>query len=356
MAQEFSYPTAAQVFRIAAELETATMADLDEFKMFPTVNRDTHNVRWWQQDNPYGRMHFRGLEGRPAKVQRLGDGSFAYEPGVYGEFISIGERELTTRAIPNRPDIVVPIDDLVTNAEKQMVGREITRMRYNIWQMLGTGTLSVSLPGPTGPVIWSDTYNIQTYTSTIPWSTLATATPIRDMQTVQQLSVGHGVDFGAGATLYVNQVTANRLINNANASDFGGRRNQAGSTLNNLASFNSYFAGQNLPQIKIIEDGFQPFPIAGPETNPVAQYVKFIPDGLAILVGKRPAGQTVGEWQRTLNLNNPGGASGPYQYVKDYIKGYNAPKETPPRIEVHRGFNGGLAIYFAAAVVAWTVG
>jgi hypothetical protein len=354
--QQFTYPTAAAMSVIEPELRSRMEGEREGLKLFPRVTKSTFFVRWTQPDNPYGMMQFRGLDGRPPKVDRVGANTFMYEPGVYGEKTEITERELTTRAIPGRPEITVPVDDLVMEGERLLLDRELTRMEYNIWTLLGTGTITVPLPGPSGGNVWTYTESIQTFTSTVPWSTAATATPLADLQTVQQKSVGHGVDFGASATLYANQVTANRLLNNANASDFGGRRNQAGATLNNIAAFNSYFAGQNLPQIKIVDDGFQPFKLSGLITNTTTQFIKFIPNGTAILVGKRSGNSPIGEWHNTINANNPGFAAGSYQFIKDTANGINAPKEVPPRIEINRGFNGGLSLYYANAFVSMNVG
>ena len=57
----------------------------------------------------------------------------------------------------------------------------------------------------------------------------------------------------------------------------------------------------------------------------------------------------------TRNLNNPGGAPGSYRYIKDFAQGINAPKETPPHIETHRGHNGGVTIEYPSAVVIMNV-
>lgn len=353
--QQFTYPTAAEMSEIEPELRFRMESEREALKLFPRVSKSTFFVRWIQPDNFYGMMQFRGLDGRPAKVQRIGENTYMYEPGVYGEQILITERELTTRAIPGRPDIRVPIDDLVMAGERQLLDRELTRMEYNVWQLLQTGTISIPIPGPSGITIYTDTYTIQTFTATIPWSTAATATPLADLQVVQQKSVGHGVDFGAGATLYVNQVQANRMLNNANASDFGGRRSQYGATLNDITAFNNYFQGQNLPKVKVIDEGFQPFPVSGPITNSTTQFIKFIPNGVGILVGKRGGSSKVGEWQNTINANNPGFGAGSYQFIKDYANGINATKEVPPKIEINRGFNGGLALEFPNSIVALSI-
>ena len=228
-------------------------------------------------------------------------------------------------------------------------------MEYNVWTLLQSGTISVTMPGPLGPVTYTDTYSIQTFTSAVAWSLSATATPIVDLQNLQQKSVGHSTSFKGDSRLYVNQVTANRLLNNSNASDFGGRRSQYGATFNDLTMFNNFFSGQGLPTIEIYDKGYQPLKSSGPETNPTNQFTKFIPNGVGILVGRRDNGNPIGEMQMTMNLNAAGGA-GPYAFTKDFFNGINCAKDVPGKIEVHHGWSGGPAIYYPSSVVACTLG
>lgn len=352
MASNYVYPTAAEFFEIGQDLINEGKAGRQGLMIAPTVTKNTFNVRWGQQDNYHGLQQMRGLDGQPPRVQRIGSATYTYEPGVYGEFTQITETELLKRAIPGHPEIRIPVDDLVMADARLLTARELDGMEAKIWQLLATGTLSVPLGGPNAPLSWSDTYTIQTYSPVVPWSTLSTATPITNMQTIQQLSVGHSSIFGPDATMYMNQVTANRLINNSNSADFGGKRDMYGATLNNLPALNSYFQKQNLPKVEINDRGYQLLPLSGPITAPTTQFKKFIPDGTAILVGKRPDNSNVLEFQQTINAMNPGFAAGPYQFIKDFSAGINAPKEVPPRLEVHRGMNGGLAILFPSAIVA----
>lgn len=354
MAQNYVYPIAAEMSEILPDLITKGAEGRVGLSIFPPVNKSSFMVRWIQDDAGFGLMHFRGLDGAPPRVQRLGTNTFTYEPGVYGEYQVITEREMLTRAAPMRPDLPIPVGDLVMKATNQIIGRRYDRMEYNVWQLLGTGTLTIPLPGPNGVSAYTDTYPIQTQTAAIPFATTATATPILEFQKIQQKQLGHSVDFGAGATAYMNQVTANRILNNGNSADFGGRRDQYGATLNALPQFNSYFAAQNLPKIVVVDDGYQPFPVSGVEINPSLQFQKFIPDGTIIVVGKRPGGANVGEWQQTINAMNPGNAPGPYGFVKDYANGINTGKEVAPKIEIHGGVNGGPAILYPSAIVVLT--
>ena len=353
----FVYPEALQFFEIQQDLMPRAEATRVGLQILPNKATPTFKIRWSQDDNNYGLMPFRGLNGRPSKLNRLGTNVFEQEPGVYGEFIELEEQELTERAA--LADITRPIDisELIFKCNDQIVQRQAERKEYSVWQLLLYGTYSVPAPGPNGVEVYTDTYPIQTYIATTPWASTTTAVPIQNLQSIQQKWIGHSVLFNEDAKLYVNQVQANNLLNNSNAADFGGRRGMYGATLNNMVDANNYFRNQKLPTVEVYDLGFQNQAVAGVETS-TSQYSKFIPNGLGALVGKRTNGAPVGNFMDAISMQNMQAGmrgSGPYSYVKDYFNGTLAPKETPGKIEVHRGYSGGPVLTFPSAVVATTV-
>jgi len=347
----FMYPTAAEMQEIEPLLITRGAEGRVGLQIMPVVEKDTPKVRWSQKDNYYGLQALRGLDGAPTRVARIGQKIFEYEPGVFGEFVDFTETELLTRAgsvdIPSTP---INIDDLILEADDLLISREWDRIEWSIWTLLTTGTISIVLDGPDGTQVgYYDTYPIQTYTATVPWATSATATPILNFQTVQQMgqAAGYSVDFGANAKAYMNQVTANRLLNNQNNSDLNGRRLANGSTFNNIPQINSFLIAQNLPQIVPYDQGYAP-------TLGSNKIIKFIPDGVVVVVGQRPGGAAVGNYIKTRNVAN-GFRPGSYRKVIDRVNGNNAEQRVPPNLEVHRGHNGGPAIYYPSAVVVMNV-
>lgn len=348
----FIYQTNYTMQEIEASLLARGRAGRVGLDIFPEAPKNAAQVRWTQADNHYGLQQMRGLNGQPSHVKRTGRKQYVYEPGVYGEFELIDETELVTRA-GSAPIDSTPIDvsDLVAEADSQLIGREYDRKEWLAWNAL-RGSITVTLGGENGiQRAYTDTYAVQTYTAPVPWATSATATPILNFQSVQQLQVGSSVNFGAGATAYMNQVTANRLLNNANTADLAGRRNQFGATINNIEGVASYWGAQNLPKIVVYDAGY--YPTIGGTT--AAQFTKFIQDGEVFVVGVRPGNARVGEMQMTRNAMNPNLAPGSYRFIKDYANGVNAPKEVPPRIEIHRGWNGGPVVFFASAIVRMLV-
>lgn len=352
----FIYPTTATMQDIQPELMARGREGRLGLDICPPAEKNAGKVRWNQKDNYFGLQHLRGLDGAPTRVNRIGSKTLEYEPGVFGEYLDVTETELTTRA--GSMDVLsTPIDvsDLVMELDTQLIGREYDRMESSVWTLLTTGTLSIKLDGVDGlQTGYNDSYTFQQSTPTYPWTNFSSATPIRNFQLIQQLGQASGlsVDFGAAATAYMNQVTANNLLNNQNTADLNGRRAAFGATVNDLAAIGSYWAGQNLPKIQVYDQGYQTAPIAKG-----GRYVKYLPDGLVVVVGARPMGARVGEYQLTRNASN-GYRPGSYRYVIDRANGGgegNAQKRTPANIEVHRGHNGGPSIMYPSAVVVMHV-
>jgi hypothetical protein len=96
-----------------------------------------------------------------------------------------------------------------------------------------------------------------------------------------------------------------------------------------------------LPKIVIYDEGYID------ESN---TFQLFVPNNKVVVIGKRPAGQTVGEYIFTFNANNPGGTPGPYMKIID-----RGEETVPRKIEVHDGHNGGPALYFPGSIVVMTV-
>lgn len=361
----FVYPTYFESRTIEQDYVRDEKAGRKGFDILPEREINAPKVRWTQQDNYGGLQAMRGLDGAPTRVIRTGYKTYEYEPGYFGEFEQVTETELQLRAQNiNLLTTPIPVGDLVLECKKQLIGREYDRKESSIWTLLTTGVLQIKLDGADGfqAKVYNDAYAIQVFTPGIGWSTAATSTPLLNFQAIQQFGVGHSVDFGGGGKIYMNQVTGNRLLNNTNASDFGGRRNQYGATLNNMAAFNSYFAGQNLPNIEIYDEGYytqlgtfyDPVTLAN-NVQPPPLFQKFIPDGVGVIVGRRKSGAPIGEYLVTTNINN-GGQPGSYEFIKDYANAINAEKRVPPTIEVHRGHNGGPTIMFPGSIIVANFG
>lgn len=337
----FTYPTSAELNLIAQRKMPRLTADREVFSFFPIRTQDAYNLLWEQLDNFIGLQAIRGINGSPTRVVPVGINRFQMDPGVYGEFMSLDELQLTQRRAYGTFGTPVNVEDLVLEKQDQLLLRRLERIELIIWTLLGTGTFSVAAPASAGGgILYTGTFPVQTFSASVPWSTVATATPLADIRAVQLKRRGFSVSFGADATLYMNQTTFNNMIANTNAADLFGRRTAGLGTFNNLTSVNALLMGDNLPKIVIYDETYY---------DDTSTFQLFIPNGTAILVGRRPAGQVVGEYRMVRNANNTDLAPGPYMKIVD-----NGEREVPRRIDVHDGHNGGPVLFYGSAVVAMT--
>ncbi len=337
MANQYAYPTSVELTTIGQDFMAAMALDDPAFQLFPIALTDNHLLEWEQRDNYRGLQQIRGLNGEPPRVAPLGMKRYLYEPGVYGEFLPIDEAELTRRRQFGTFGTPIPVADLVTEKQEQLIAREVARMRQVIWALLSTGTFTVL--NAHGALVHAGTFPLQTYTATTPWSARGTATPRSDFQAQQLLSRGHGVSLGRKARTFMNRVTANNLLSNSNAADLGGRRAAAGSTYNSIAGINTILADDDLPQVEVLDDGYY---------DDAGVFRLFLPDGKTVTVGARNSGESLGNYRLTRNAQNVNAAPGPYDIVDE--------SERPPKkIDVHRGHNGGVVIYWPSAIVIGNV-
>lgn len=335
----FPIPTSAELMQIEQTYLPVLTADNPWFQMFPFKNVDKSMLMWEQLDNYIGLQQVRGLNGAPQRVAKTGLKQYMMKPGVYGEYETLDEEELTNRRAVASFDQATGIYDLVRMSQDKLLTRRLMRQKKLIVDLVVNGFFSVL--SPNGGVTHTDGYTQRIYTSAVTWATAATATPIADFRAVALLKRGFSVDFGSTATAYANRTTVNQMLNNTNAGDLGGKRLENGATVNDLDGMNRILAANDCPMIKIWDEGYYD------DSN---TFQLDIPNGAVIVQGKRATGSPVGNFIYTRNVNNPDGAPGPYMRVIDRME-----NDIPREIEVHDGHNGGPAIYFPSAIVKMNV-
>jgi hypothetical protein len=276
----YDFPTDAVLTQIDKDLLDDRVMDDPIFDEFPMAMTDDHLVVWEQQDNTSGLMQARGLNGDLPVAKRLGGKRYQFEPGAYGEYLPIDELELTRRRPWGQFSGKVDVTDLVAECQMQLQTRHMNRVRWILWQLLIKGIYNV--PNAHGAIVHTDTLQTQTFTSQVPWTTYATATPLADLRAVQLLHRGHSVSFGPNAKLYINQTTANAAFSNTNAADIYGRRTNGLGTYNSLSQFNQLFMGDGLPQFVIYDDFYLS---DGNDGFTSGSFQLYIPDGYGVLIG-----------------------------------------------------------------------
>lgn len=346
----FLYPTNRELITIGPEkVARLTPARLG-FTLMPMRRVNAGIIQWQQRDNYRGLQQLRGLDGSPNYVKPVGNNLFSYTPGVFGEYGTVTETELMNRAGSVSADVPIDVTDLVTGWQDLLIQRELDRIEQIIWTLLSTGTFSVSTPSTAagqGTVAMKDTFTLQTQSRAVDWDTVATATPLVDIRAVQAKGLGKGVSFGASAMAILNRVTLNKLLSITNTSDIGGRRTLGGGTINSLAEINRILNGEDLPALTVYDEGYY---------TDANIFTKFVPDDKVIFIGSRTSGEKIGEYLMTRNISNPGYGPGSYDFVRDRTG--NAPdgqKYVPANMEIHRGHNGGPAIYFPGSICILSV-
>src|SRR5438552_148425 len=94
---DYIFPSSVDLQMIAQELVPRLEAQREIFKIIPTRELDSHLVEWEQKDIYTGLQQVRGLNGMPSRVKPVSGKRFLMNPGTYGEFIMIDERQLTIR-------------------------------------------------------------------------------------------------------------------------------------------------------------------------------------------------------------------------------------------------------------------
>ena len=339
----FTYPTNKEMRSIGPAKVARLTAERVGFQILPLRQVNAAAVQWTQKDNFFGLQQLRGLDGAPVHVKRVGEKKYLYEPGVYGEFIHLTETELTLRA-GSASDSAVDVTDLIMDLQDQLVVRELDRIEYMIWTLITTGTFSVLLPS--GEIGFTATFTLSTHSGS-DWSTASTATPLKDFRDARIANPGLGANFGAGAQAYANSTTIARMLNNTNAADLGGKLVGNGKNITSLSDANDFLVANDTPRITEYDEGYY---------NDSNVFTRFIPDDKVVIIGRRPGGQSIGDYVMTRNANNPGYAPGRYEFVVDRTG--NAPggqRQVPPNIEIHAGHNGGPRLEYPGSILLMSV-
>lgn len=336
----FSYPLATELQEIEQDLVwEMEKADPVFFKeLFPVENANTDMLEWEQWDNFYGLQQARGLDGMPSPVARLGSNRFSVQPGYYGEYTRIDERELTKRAKFASYTGSVDVTDLVQMGQRFLLKRRQDRQRWLGWTLLTTGSFLVAAPN--GGYEHRDTYSFKTLTASPAINNLSTGAPFAFMLSWNTEGRGSSSKFGPDATCYANQTTINTILNNQNANDLGGRyKLEYGQTVNSLPGLNSVLASRGLPQLGVYDETYL-------TSSAQSSYVNLIPDGYGVLIGKRTTGTPLGKYRMTINMHN-GGQPGPYTIITNT---YGVEPPDMARLQIDDGHNGGPVIQFPSAV------
>jgi hypothetical protein len=339
----FTYQTNAELNEIAQDKLPRLESARPIFDLMPMEDTDASVIIWEQQDNYTGLQNLRGINGSLPLIAQTGSKQYVERPGYYGEGEMIDEIQLTERRQRGTFGTPINVQDLIAEKQDKLLQRRLDRIEWIGWTLFTTGQFFVATKN--GAVAHQGAYTLQQYTATVPWATSATAAPLADLSGVQLLARGHSVNLGSQATAWMNRKTFNNLRSNTNAADLYGRRTSGLSTANNLNSINQIFSDDDLPSIRIYDEGYLP--------DGGGALVTFIPDATVLVTGKRPAGQPIAKYKMTRNANNPSMAPGAYMYISN--KTGEEAEGNAPSIGVFDTHNGGPIVLFPSAMVVMHV-
>lgn len=330
---DFTYLNATELTEVGKEKMHTLEGDDPIFEYFPIEEENTSVISWEQEDADTGLQQVRGIGGAPKRVKALGAKRYTVDPGVFGEFRGIDEKEKTERRALGTFGQPIDINDLVAKEQDRLLGRENDRIRQILWLLVANGTYALS--SETGHLIYAAAYTFPAYTASVAWSNPATATPLADIRNLflQGIDLVTDASFGSQAKLFLNPKKIQQMIANTNAADLGGRFQQV-SASHGLKRINEIMVEEGLPMI-VPHDG-------GYVDESTGNKVRYIPDDRGVLFGFRR--EKIGSYTMTRNGQNPNSEPGPYDFV------YEDP-EPPKEIRVHRGHNGGAKVKFGKSIM-----
>ena len=138
-----SFPEAADLRAIEQEKLPYLLINDPGFKHFPMEDVPKAHIIWEQKDNYVGLMAARGVNESFSAVQRVGINRFQAEPGRYGSYIDLTEKDFESIRAQGTWGVVMPLDDLVYSAQDQLLNLRLDRQRQVIWTLLSAGIFSV---------------------------------------------------------------------------------------------------------------------------------------------------------------------------------------------------------------------
>jgi hypothetical protein len=349
----YTFPNSAVISSILQDKLPARLSDLGDdalLQHLPMQSVNAVKVIWEQLDNYQGTTQIRGYGVNPVRIARAGINRFNMDPGVYGDSALVDEEDLTVRREMGTFGLPVKIDDLVMERQDALIDRFVNFYRLQAGMLFTQGQVTY---GDGKKLNVNQSFPLQTFTAIYPWSNTAQSTPLADLRALALLQRGHSVDFGQGVIM-LNRSMMNYVLANTNAADLGGKRQlvgmqKIGGGILNVEQLNFILQAENLPTISIYDKTYYPVGSSTPTL--------FIPDGKAVVIGRRDNGEPLARFLLTRNAKNMMPADGvmkPFENLAMQVIN-KSEIQAVPEIEVSLMFNGGPAIYFPSGIVKMSI-
>ena len=309
-------------------------------QLFPQVEKDATSLIYERHDLLRGVQAARGLNGPTQPAVMPGYSTYSSDPAYYGDHIALIEKDLVERRKVGDWDTFDSQGELTDRAANYLERRYCDRIEKNAFDLCING--SYDGQDAQGRQKYFDIYAIGKYTPGTLFSDTANSTPLAYFRTtIATAEKGVSVDFRSGEML-MNRATLNTILSNTKAGDLGDRRFDVGQTLNSVDELNDILIANDLPKVRIYNEGYYP--------EPSGAFTRFIPDGKILILGKRTDGEPIGEYWLTRAAQN-GGKPGYWVDVVDMTTGVGS---DPPKVLVKAGHNGGPKLFYPEAVISIT--
>ncbi len=258
-------------------------------EILPETEAMTQKVRWDEKDSDRG-MTLPHVMGTDPKIdKRPGSKTREYEPIPFKESDVMKENEILRARELGTLNQTINLSRAVAEMVSSRMDKTKIRVEWLRWQTL-RGAIALNENG----VKVEETFPVQSYTPLIGWDQLATATPLLDINAIKLKFRGTGASAN-GAQIWMNQTTANWLLENQNDADLKGFQNTNYLNLAfSIEQVNKILVARGLPTIEVYDETW---------IDEAGDSQLFIPDGEIIVVGKRPGNQKIGDFCSTPSMH-----------------------------------------------------
>jgi hypothetical protein len=342
----YRFPTNVSVDGVLQEY-VVDRAKLLGLSLLPFQNLYTQRVVWDELDRERGATRPHNMNADPVIGNRPGSKRHEYTPIPHKETDILNESDILMPAQLGTLGGVLDLSTEIGRITKARVDKNYLRAEIEIWQTL-KGHLVVDDNG----VKVDETFPIQTYDVAIDWDELATAKILHDWNLIARKFRFTGAS-PVGAIGYMNSVTASWILENKNADDLKGFQNSNFVQLAySVEDANKIFVGRGLPTIQVYDDGY---------IDETDAEIQFLEDGEIIIIGKRPAGQIVGDYGLTPTVHRQeNGQPAPGFFSIIEVNGQPNPgavtvqalgSSKNPKIEITGGMYGGPRLKYPRSVI-----
>lgn len=261
---------------------------------FPFRDHPSPQIRWRVLEAVTGMTHARALNS-DFKVVQFKPRSIKLESTAYwGETGRVNEDDMLNAMSFAGTDIGQRAGrELVMELAEDLDTRLNVRTEYLIWKAVLAGALNINEDNVIRDVDYDYTAD-NAVNAGVAWSTVATADPVKDMQTWAYDFAKVG---GTRPDIFINGKTAINLSQNAKLRDLVQRSNLATDIgLNNVGGLLKILAG-NVGDVVVYDQGY----LAADGT-----YTRFIPDDKAVVLAQHWQGKPIGFFMTTPAIQNGG--------------------------------------------------